>query len=130
MYSWNRRWYRATVVSAEQSHEEGLPVFQISWCSFDGSEDTLSDVSSYYGDTQKDLSHLKPHYSLVARALRFSADRVCVPRDVGAGAARILRGCLSYCAELLDPDGAAAGRVAIPVMDRYDQDPDQFYGVR
>lgn len=130
LYSGNNQWYRARIVKVEGSPETGSPVFQISWASSDDSQDSLSNIDAYYGDTwNKPLSHLKPHFILTARALHFTADRVCVPRDMGPGAARVLRGCLKYCANVLDPGGATAGSIEIPITDRYDQDPDGFYQV-
>eukprot|EP00928_Gymnodinium_smaydae_P024524 TRINITY_DN19819_c0_g1_i2.p2 TRINITY_DN19819_c0_g1~~TRINITY_DN19819_c0_g1_i2.p2 ORF type:complete len:186 (-),score=12.80 TRINITY_DN19819_c0_g1_i2:345-902(-) len=64
-----------------------------------------------------------------ARALRYTADRVSVPRDMGIGAARVLRASLTFVAKSIDPNGVA-GRVPIPCNDRWDQNPEAFHGYR
>lgn len=78
---------------------------------------------------------------LVATMFRFTADRISVPRDMGCGAAFLLRGALAFAAGLLhegcrsDPSASTSEKlpfghdlvIPIPTRGRYDQDPAQFY---
>jgi hypothetical protein len=64
--------------------------------------------------------------SVAARALRYTRDRVCVPRDMGLGAARQLRCYLHTVAEMLDPGQARFPALPIPTRDRRDVDPTRF----
>jgi glutathione S-transferase len=60
-----------------------------------------------------------------ARALRYTRDRICVPRDMGVTAARQLRAALNEIADGLDPAGEGAA-VPIDPRDRRDVDPTRF----
>ena len=61
-----------------------------------------------------------------AAALRYTRDRICVPRDMGLGAARQLRAHLNHVASELDPGQAAGPLVPIPTRHRKDVDPTRF----
>ena len=60
-----------------------------------------------------------------AAALRYTRDRICVPRDMGLGAARQLRAHLNFVADEIDPGGLGPS-VAITTRDRKDVDPTRF----
>ena len=61
-----------------------------------------------------------------AAALRYTRDRICVPRDMGLGAARQLRAHLNFVADALDADGLAGPAVPIATSNRHDVDPTRF----
>jgi glutathione S-transferase len=61
-----------------------------------------------------------------ARALRYTRDRICVPRDMGIMAARQLRAHLNEVAEALDPASRDFPAIPIPSQNRMDVDPTRF----
>eukprot|EP00403_Amphidinium_massartii_P001149 CAMPEP_0178378526 /NCGR_PEP_ID=MMETSP0689_2-20121128/4474_1 /TAXON_ID=160604 /ORGANISM="Amphidinium massartii, Strain CS-259" /LENGTH=350 /DNA_ID=CAMNT_0019998603 /DNA_START=243 /DNA_END=1295 /DNA_ORIENTATION=- len=60
-----------------------------------------------------------------AKSLRWTRDRISVPRDMSFPAARQLRAHLNAVADVIDPQGRFPG-VPIPVHDRRDVDPASF----
>lgn len=62
-----------------------------------------------------------------AAALRWTRDRVCVPRDMSFPAARQLRAHMNWVADQLDPSETWKG-VPIPAHNRRDMDPKLFWG--
>eukprot|EP00746_Dinoflagellata_sp_MGD_P136062 gnl/MRDRNA2_/MRDRNA2_70050_c0_seq1.p1 gnl/MRDRNA2_/MRDRNA2_70050_c0~~gnl/MRDRNA2_/MRDRNA2_70050_c0_seq1.p1 ORF type:complete len:516 (-),score=98.49 gnl/MRDRNA2_/MRDRNA2_70050_c0_seq1:248-1645(-) len=62
-----------------------------------------------------------------AQALRWTRDRICVPRDMSVTAARQMRAHLNLVADTLDPQQEGKP-VPIPEYDRRDTDPSRFSG--
>lgn len=63
---------------------------------------------------------------VAAAALRYTRDRICVPRDMSATAARQLRAHLNWVADAMDP-GHVGASVPIRQADRMDMDPSRFW---
>jgi len=73
------------------------------------------------------LSKLNPQ---AAAALRYTRDRICVPRDMSFPAARQLRGHLNFVADAIDPRvGDQWLGVPLTTHDRRDSDPVMFSGL-
>jgi len=92
-----------------------------------GLEETIRAVLS---DSCVTSNRDAPCCTDAAICLRYTADRISVPRDMGAPAARALRGSLVYAANLVDGgtgETSPGGRIPIPFWDRRDQDPVGFY---
>merc|ERR1712137_1407900 len=60
-----------------------------------------------------------------AYSLRWTRDRICVPRDMSFSAARQLRAHLNWAADIIDPQKGWQG-IPLPVYDRRDSDPAVF----
>eukprot|EP00928_Gymnodinium_smaydae_P019906 TRINITY_DN17671_c0_g1_i1.p1 TRINITY_DN17671_c0_g1~~TRINITY_DN17671_c0_g1_i1.p1 ORF type:complete len:453 (-),score=104.19 TRINITY_DN17671_c0_g1_i1:252-1610(-) len=60
-----------------------------------------------------------------AASLRWTRDRICVPRDMSFPAARQLRAHLNWAADIIDPQPKWQG-VPLPTSDRRDSDPVSF----
>jgi glutathione S-transferase len=76
------------------------------------------------GDLKIEKGHLDPQ---AARSLRWTRDRICVPRDMSFPAARQLRAHLNWLADAIDPETSWQG-IPLPIHDRRDSDPATFYG--
>uniref|UniRef100_A0A7S4T1N0 GST N-terminal domain-containing protein n=1 Tax=Alexandrium monilatum TaxID=311494 RepID=A0A7S4T1N0_9DINO len=63
--------------------------------------------------------------SSAAASLRWTRDRICVPRDMSFPAARQLRAHLNWAADIIDPRDGWQG-VPLPTSDRRDSDPVAF----
>lgn len=78
-------------------------------------------------DLQKSEQTLGPSTldASAAAALRYTRDRISVPRDMSFAAARQLRAHLNWAAEIIDPSKGWKG-VPLPTGDRRDTDPRNF----
>lgn len=67
----------------------------------------------------------------IAACLRYTRDRICVPRDMSYTAARQLRAHLNWVADCIDPRGDGKWRgVPLPMQRRADMDPAIFHTAR
>jgi len=116
-YSQEDQFFAATIETIEK---DGW--YKVSWPDF-------PDYTSWASE-----KNLLPSLVTVASPLWYTADRVSVPRDMGAGAARILRGSLHYCANRILSKYSCEEmreflRIPVPVRDRMDQNPEGFFGL-
>lgn len=64
-------------------------------------------------------------HATAATSLRWTRDRICVPRDMSFSAARQLRAHLNWVADIIDPQSGWQG-VPLPTQHRRDSDPANF----